>query len=284
MSGFDFAIGEWKYVTKQKLEDGTYLDWPEADWKFWYILGTENVQDEFVQPTPDGEVILGTGLRVFSPKLDKWICRGIATGSDGWADYEATDHGDHIIMRGKSLQIPNAYERVVDRLLATPEFGERWARHWMDWVRYAESHGSEGNPRIPFAFQYRDYLIRALNDDVAYDQLVREHIAGDLLTKPRINSQLNLNESGIGTAHFRFVKHGYGPTDALEEQVRSLKAFAIESGAIVVMISQIDRAFDLSSGGMPNIDDIRLPNPVDLSLFDKRCFLHGGEVQLEMAP
>ena len=113
MSGFDFAIGEWKYVTKQKLEDGTYLDWPEADWKFWYILGTENVQDEFVQPTPDGEVILGTGLRVFSPKLDKWICRGIATGSDGWADYEATDHGDHIIMRGKSLQIPNAYERVT---------------------------------------------------------------------------------------------------------------------------------------------------------------------------
>lgn len=69
----------------------------------------------------------------------------------------------------------------------------------------------------------------------------------------------------------------------LEQQVRALKKFATESGTIVVMISQIDRAFELSSDGMPSIDDIRLPNPVDLSLFDKRCFLHGGEVQLEIA-
>jgi replicative DNA helicase len=70
---------------------------------------------------------------------------------------------------------------------------------------------------------------------------------------------------------------------ALDEQLRSLKAFATEIGAIVVMISQIDRAFDLSAGKMPSIEDIRLPNPVDLSLFDKRCFLQAGEVQLEIA-
>ncbi len=69
----------------------------------------------------------------------------------------------------------------------------------------------------------------------------------------------------------------------LEEQVRALKKFAAERAAIVVMISQIDRAFELSSSGMPSIEDIRLPNPVDLSLFDKRCFLHDGEVQIEMA-
>jgi replicative DNA helicase len=69
----------------------------------------------------------------------------------------------------------------------------------------------------------------------------------------------------------------------LDEQVRALKKFATERGAIVVMISQIDRAFDLSASGLPSIDDIRLPNPVDLSLFDKRCFLHDGEVQIEMA-
>ncbi|MEQ8656030.1 MAG: DNA helicase [Hyphomicrobiales bacterium] len=70
---------------------------------------------------------------------------------------------------------------------------------------------------------------------------------------------------------------------SLEHQVRALKKFAAESGTIVVMISQIDRAFELSSDVMPSIDDVRLPNPVDLSLFDQRCFLHGGEVQLEMA-
>lgn len=67
----------------------------------------------------------------------------------------------------------------------------------------------------------------------------------------------------------------------LEEQVRSLKKFAIECGAVVVLISQIDRAFELSSSNMPTLADIRLPNPVDLSLFDKRCFLHDGQVQIE---
>jgi len=62
-----------------------------------------------------------------------------------------------------------AYTALVDRLLASPRFGEHWARHWMDWVRFCESHGSEGDPAIPFAWRYRDYLIRALNADVPYD-------------------------------------------------------------------------------------------------------------------
>lgn len=108
----------------------------------------------------------------------------------------------------------------VDRLLADPAFGERWARHWMDWVRYAESHGSEGDPPIPYAWRYRDYLIRALNADVPIDQLIREHLAGDLLDEPRMNPELGIDESAIGIAQYRFVLHGFGPTDALDEQVR----------------------------------------------------------------
>ena len=74
-----------------------------------------------------------------------------------------------------------AHEKLIDRLLASPHFGERMARSWMDLVRYSESHGSEGDPDTRDAWRYRDYLIRALNADVPYDQLVREHIAGDLL-------------------------------------------------------------------------------------------------------
>lgn len=69
----------------------------------------------------------------------------------------------------------------------------------------------------------------------------------------------------------------------VDEQVRSLKKHATESGAIVVVISQIDRAFELSSSDLPSIGGIRMPNPVDLSLFDKRCFLHEGEVRIEVA-
>ncbi|HIL68937.1 MAG TPA: DUF1553 domain-containing protein, partial [Verrucomicrobia bacterium] len=109
---------------------------------------------------------------------------------------------------------------LVDRFLDSPHYGERWARHWMDWWRYADSHGSEGDPAIPYAWRYRDYLIRALNSDVPYDQLVREHLAGDLMTAPRVNVEKKINESILGTAHFRFVFHGFAPTDPLDEQVR----------------------------------------------------------------
>jgi hypothetical protein len=109
---------------------------------------------------------------------------------------------------------------LVDQLLLSPRFGERWARHWMDWIRYAESHGSEGDPEIANAWVYRDYLIRALNADVPLDQLVREHIAGDLMAEPRRNLELGINESAIGPAHLRMVFHGFAPTDALDEKVR----------------------------------------------------------------
>ena len=105
-----------------------------------------------------------------------------------------------------------ATNQLIDTLLDSPSFGERWARHWMDWVRYAESHGSEGDPRIPNAYYYRDYLIRALNDDIGYDQLLREHVAGDLLEKPRLNETDGFNESLLGAIHWRMVFHGFAPT------------------------------------------------------------------------
>lgn len=112
-----------------------------------------------------------------------------------------------------------ALESTADALLASPAFGECWGRHWMDWMRYTETHGSEGDPAIPQAWRYRDYIIRALNEDVPYDDLVREHIAGDRVPKPRINAALGINESIIGDAQFRFVQHGFSPTDPLDERV-----------------------------------------------------------------
>lgn len=121
---------------------------------------------------------------------------------------------------GPRVAQPNGIADLVNHLLDSPQYGERWTRHWMDWVRYADSHGSEGDPAIDNSSQYRDYLIRALNADVPYDQLVREHVAGDLLEKPRINWDLGINESVIGTAHWRMVFHGFAPTDALDERVR----------------------------------------------------------------
>ncbi len=76
----------------------------------------------------------------------------------------------------------DALAKVVDRLLALPQFGERWGRHWLDVARYAESSGKDVNIAYPHAWRYRDYVIAAFNENKPFDQLVREQIAGDLLT------------------------------------------------------------------------------------------------------
>ena len=74
---------------------------------------------------------------------------------------------------------PNAFEKVVDHLLDSPHYGERWARHWLDLVRYAESHGFEQDYDRPSAYHYRDFVIKALNQDLPYDTFVRWQLAGD---------------------------------------------------------------------------------------------------------
>jgi len=78
---------------------------------------------------------------------------------------------------------PNAFETLIDRLLASPRYGERWARHWLDVARYADNKGYVffEDKKYPWAYTYRDYVIRALNDDVPYDRFVREQLAADQL-------------------------------------------------------------------------------------------------------
>jgi len=76
---------------------------------------------------------------------------------------------------------PDAYRKVVDRLLASPRYGERWAQHWLDLVRYAETDGFKADDYRPEAHKYRDYVIRALNADLPYDRFIRQQLAGDEL-------------------------------------------------------------------------------------------------------
>jgi mono/diheme cytochrome c family protein len=77
---------------------------------------------------------------------------------------------------------PEAFARVVDRLLASPQYGERWGRHWLDVARYADSNGMDENLAQANAYRYRDYVVNAFNRDVGYDQFIREQLAGDLLS------------------------------------------------------------------------------------------------------
>lgn len=76
---------------------------------------------------------------------------------------------------------PRAYERLVDRLLASPRYGERWARHWLDVVHYGDTHGYDKDQPRPHAWPYRDYVIRAFNQDKPYSRFVQEQLAGDVL-------------------------------------------------------------------------------------------------------
>ncbi|MBI5758825.1 MAG: DUF1549 domain-containing protein [Planctomycetales bacterium] len=103
---------------------------------------------------------------------------------------------------------PDAYERVVDRLLASPRYGERWARHWLDVVRFAETNSYERDGVKPHAWRFRDYVIRSFNDDKPYDQFVREQLAGDEL--PTVTS-----DSLIATGFYRLGLWDDEPADRL---------------------------------------------------------------------
>jgi hypothetical protein len=127
-----------------------------------------------------------------------------------------------------------AYEKLVDRLLASPHFGERWARHWMDVVHYADTHGYEWDHPAKNAWFYRDYLIRAFNADVSFKQLILEHVAGDLLEKPRLEYPSLLNESMIGTASLRLGERRHGDSAEFE---------GIHQEAIENTVDTVSKAF-----------------------------------------
>ena len=111
---------------------------------------------------------------------------------------------------------PQRREHVVDEVLVSPHFGERWARHWMDVVRYAESRGHEDDFIIANAWRYRDYLIRAFNADLPYDRFVAEHIAGDLVP-PRLDAA-GANESVLATGWAFLGEEVHSPVDIRQDE------------------------------------------------------------------
>lgn len=104
---------------------------------------------------------------------------------------------------------PDWYEKLVDRLLADPRHGERWARFWLDLVRYAETNGYERDALKPFAWKYRDYVIRALNQDKPYDRFILEQLAGDELAD-------SSEETVVATSLLRVGTWDDEPNDKLE--------------------------------------------------------------------
>lgn len=114
---------------------------------------------------------------------------------------------------------PQAFEKAVDHLMRSKHFGEHWARHWMDIVRFAETKAFEADYTMPHIFEYRDYLTRVFNDDVPYDRFIQESLAGDLIT-PRYNKENGNNEALSGTGYLFLSDGQHGPPDLHGDEAR----------------------------------------------------------------
>jgi hypothetical protein len=175
------------------------------------------VKDESWIRSPIDRFILAkleaAGLKPNPPADEAVLLRRITLDLTGIPPEEKLKAESRKLKENPSTRDSAAFSSQLSALLASPRYGERWARHWLDLVRYAETCGHEFDFELPEAFEYRDYVIRALNADVPYDQFVIEHIAGDLLPQPRRNPIDNSNESIIGTGFFFLGEGKHSPVD-----------------------------------------------------------------------
>jgi hypothetical protein len=126
---------------------------------------------------------------------------------------------------------PDAYERMVDRYLASPQYGERWGKHWLDAAGYADSNGYfDADSDRPHAWRYRDYVIRSFNIDNPYDQFVREQLAGDEMVhyKPGSDVRPEMVEALTATHFLRNALDGTGESDGNPDEVRTDRFTVLE--------------------------------------------------------
>jgi hypothetical protein len=115
---------------------------------------------------------------------------------------------------------PRAYEKLVDRLLSSPQYGERWARHWLDVVHYGDTHGYDKDKPRPNAWPYRDYVIRALNQDKPYGRFIQEQIAGDVLFPDTEDGKVALGFIAAGP--WDLIGHAEVPESKVDGQIARL--------------------------------------------------------------
>lgn len=209
---------EFAMPPKKKLDDPIVRDFEE-----WIRRGAPDTRQDTVNNTasPSGPAQgkdhwafqLPRKAEVPKPKNASWprtdVDRFVLTVLEAQGLTPVDDAEPHALLRRLTFDLtgipptsaeldllantsPEAsYEATVDRLLASPQFGEKWARHWLDVARYAESTGKTVNFAYPHAWRYRDYVIAAFNNDKPYDQFILEQLAGDLLPSddPRVKAE-----------------------------------------------------------------------------------------------
>ncbi len=155
-------------------------------------------------------------------------------------------------VKARNVNPSAAYESLVDRLLASPAFGERWGRHWLDVARYGESTGSARNLPYPHAWRYRDYVIDAFNSDQPFDQFIREQIAGDLLpAKDQLQRDQQLTATGFLALGVRDVNQRFKirfVMDNIDEQIDAV------SRAFLALTVSCARCHDHKFDPIPTTD------------------------------
>uniref|UniRef100_A0A7C2NW47 DUF1553 domain-containing protein n=1 Tax=Schlesneria paludicola TaxID=360056 RepID=A0A7C2NW47_9PLAN len=156
---------------------------------------------------------------------------------------------------------PDAWARLVDRLLASPHYGERWARHWLDVVRFAETSGYERDQAKPFAWKYRDYVVSAFNDDLPYDRFIVEQLAGDELPG-------RTERTVIATGFLRLGTWNDEPNDPEDYEYERLEDLVhATSSAFLGLTVKCARCHDHKFDPIPQTDYYRLaaafwPGPI----------------------
>ncbi len=156
---------------------------------------------------------------------------------------------------------PSAYGELVDTLLASPQFGERWARHWLDVARFAETSGYERDQTKPFAWKYRDWVVSAFNNDMPYDRFIREQLAGDEIPD-------RSEQSVIATGFLRLGTWNDEPNDPEDYQYERLEDLVhATSTAFLGMTTKCARCHDHKFDPIPQVDYYRMaavfwPGPI----------------------
>ena len=144
---------------------------------------------------------------------------------------------------------PGAYEKVIDRMLALPAYGERWGRHWLDVARYADTNGDRLNakrqPLFAFAWTYRDYVINAFNADLPYDQFIREQIAADRLPEAE-KDKSKLAALGFLTVGKRFMGND---NDVIDDRID-----VVSKGGLLGLTAACARCHDHKFDPIPTAD------------------------------
>ena len=200
-----------------------------ADFRQWIAKGAPDPRGE----TPSAPVVKGIDWEQARRFWAFQPLRPVSQSIDAILKPQGKPVPDNVWLRRVTLDLtglPPAPETLadflrhpdkaaaIDRLLASPRYGERWARHWLDLVRFAETNGHEFDNEKNDAWRYRDYVIRALNDDLPYDQLVREHVAGDLLPNPRLSADGAYLESPLATTAYWFGEILNSATDSVKSR------------------------------------------------------------------